>query len=327
MVSIDRGAMEIAIAVDQDGKVIGTCTDGDIRRAMLSGAQLDSPITQYIQRQFVSVDSSAGRAEVLDLMQARQIHQIPALDSRQHLLGLHLMRELVGAVERPNWGVLMAGGKGTRLHPLTKTLPKPMIPVAGRPILERLVLHLVGFGIRRIFLSVGYMSGIVEDYFADGRRYGCEIEYLREDQPRGTAGALSLLPDKPDHPVVVMNGDLVTGVNLADMMAFHLGGRYSASVGVREFLYTVPFGTVDTDGARIRRILEKPTNTWLVNAGTYILNPDLIARIPPEGECLMTSVIEEALTRKELLGAYHFRDHWTDVGRVSDLAQAMGTGA
>jgi dTDP-glucose pyrophosphorylase len=327
MTAINRGAVEIALVTNREGVVIGTCTDGDIRRALLSGLGLESPVASQIQRNFVWVSAETGRAEVLDLMYALQIHQIPVLDSERRAVGLHLIRELIGAVERPNWAVLMAGGKGTRLRPLTDSLPKPMIPVAGRPILERLVLHLVGYGIRRIFLSVNYLSSVVEEFFGDGRKYGCEIEYLREDRPLGTVGGLSLLPQPAEHPVVVMNGDLVTGVNVADMLAFHVGGRYLATVGVREYLHTVPFGTVETDGGRIRLISEKPTYSWLINAGTYVVNPEFVARVPKGSEYPITSLLEEALTRQEPVGAYRMREDWIDVGRISDLAHALGSPA
>jgi dTDP-glucose pyrophosphorylase len=327
MNAINRGAVEIAFVVDKRGAVIGTCTDGDVRRALLADADFDSPIHQHIQPHFVWVGAESGRAEVLDLMQAHHIHAIPILDADRRLIGLHLMRELIGAVNRPNWAVLMAGGKGTRLRPLTQNVPKPMLAVAGRPILERLVLHLIGFGVSRIFLSVGYMANVVEDFFGNGARHGCTIDYLREEDPLGTAGALSLLPATPEHPLILMNGDLITGVDVADMLDFHIRGRYVATVGTREHCYTVPYGTVTTDQCCIREISEKPTHSWLVNTGVYILNPEFVARIPKATECPITSFLDQALKRNERIGAFHVHEDWTDVGRVSDLARALGAGS
>ena len=325
MVAIDQGAVEIAFLCNGAGKIVGACTDGDIRRALLSGAELNSSVKPFIQRNFVSVAENAGRAEVLDLMQARQIQQIPVLDSEQRLIGLHLMRELMGTIERPNWAVLMAGGKGTRLRPLTEHLPKPMIPVAGRPILERLVLHLIGYGLRRIFLSVNYKSHLVEEFFGDGSKYGCSIEYLREQEPLGTGGALALLLEHPQHPFVVMNGDLVTGINLAEMLKFHERGHFDGTVAVREYFHTVPFGTIAINGEHISEIAEKPTQSWLVNAGSYVLHPDFINRVPNGRDCPITTLLDDAIRRKERIGAYRVLEDWTDVGRVSDLARAMGT--
>jgi dTDP-glucose pyrophosphorylase len=325
MVAIDHGAVEIAFIRNQDGKIIGTCTDGDIRRALLGGAELSSPVKPFVQRNFVSVGEDSGRAEVLDLMQARQIQQIPVLDSERRLIGLHLLRELIGTIERPNWAVLMAGGKGMRLRPLTEHLPKPMIPVAGRPILERLVLHLISYGLRRIFISVNYKSHLVEEFFGDGANYGCSIEYLREQEPLGTGGALALLPERPQHPFVVMNGDLVTGINVAEMLNFHERGRFDATIAVREYFHTVPFGTIAVSGEHICEIAEKPTQSWLVNAGTYVLHPDFINRVPNGRDCPITTLLDDAIRRKERVGAYRVLEDWTDVGRVSDLARAMGT--
>jgi dTDP-glucose pyrophosphorylase len=325
MVVLDRGAREIALVVDEQGKLLGTCTDGDVRRALLRGFGFESPIGPHIERKFVSVGPEFGRAQVLDLMQARQIQQIPVLSTDGTLLGLHLMRELIGSVERPNWAVLMAGGKGTRLRPFTEDLPKPMIPVAGRPILERLVLHLVGYGIRRIFLSINYLGEMVEAFFGDGSGYGCTIEYLREDRPLGTGGGLTLLPELAEHPLIVMNGDLVTDLNIADMLTFHTKGDYVASVGIREYCHTVPFGVVETRDSRLHFVSEKPTYSWMVNTGCYVLNPDFIACIPKGTGCTIVGLIEDALTRGERIGAYSVTQHWIDVGRISDLARALGS--
>src|SRR3989304_1487910 len=190
MEAIQRGACWIALVVDNNSKLLGLITDGDIRRALLSGATLNDPLEPYMQRKFTAVPPTTGRSEVLDLMRARSLNQIPIVDQTGKLVGLHLMREIIGAVRRPNWAVIMAGGRGERLRPLTDSIPKPMIKVAGRPILERIVLHLVGYGIRRIFISVNYLSQVIEDHFGDGTRFGCTIEYLRETQPLGTGGSL-----------------------------------------------------------------------------------------------------------------------------------------
>ena len=168
MEAIQRGACGIALIVDEAGRLLGVMTDGDVRRALLGGALLDDAVEPSMHRKFTAVLPTTGRSEVLDLLRARSLSQIPIVDERGTLLGLHLLREIVGAVPRPNWAVVMAGGRGERLRPLTDTIPKPMVKVAGRPILERIVHHLVGFGIRRVYLSVNYLSEVIEDYFGDG---------------------------------------------------------------------------------------------------------------------------------------------------------------
>lgn len=322
MQSLELSGVEIALLTDAEGRLAGIVTDGDIRRALLKGATLDSLVQPHMVREFTRVGPAAGRAEVLDLMQARTLEQIPVVDAAGKLAGLHLLHELIGAIERPNWAVIMAGGKGVRLRPITEHLPKPMIPVAGRPILERLVLHLVGCGIRRVFLAINYLGHIVEEHFGDGSRFGCRIEYLREDQPLGTGGALGLLPERPVEPLLVMNGDVVTQVDLGAMLDFHARGGHVASMGVRLYAHTVPFGCVETQNGRVTELVEKPDLTRLINTGIYVLNPALLARVPGGRDFPITEIFTDCLQRGEPVGAYEVADDWIDVGQREQLKQA-----
>lgn len=322
--SLNGSGLEIVLVEDEHGLAMGVVTDGDVRRALLSGATLESPVDAFISKRFWFVSPTASRAEVLDVMQGRRIRAVPILDGEHRFVGLHALPELLGAEPKPNWAVVMAGGRGERLRPLTDTVPKPMIKVAGRPILERLVLHLVGFGIQRIFVSVNYMANLIEEYFADGTSFGCSIEYLREQTPLGTGGALSLLPERPDHPMLVLNGDLLTQVDVAHMLEFHDQGGYRATVGVHEYSHTVPFGVVDLDGDRIVRVREKPTEVWRVNAGIYVLDPALTTRVPEATYYELPALIEECLERGEPVGAFHVREDWMDVGHHHELKRARG---
>jgi NDP-sugar pyrophosphorylase family protein len=276
-----------------------------------------------MQRDFTTVGLQSGRAEVLDLIRARAIRQVPIVDSAGRPIGLHLLQELIGAKVRPNWGVIMAGGKGTRLRPLTEAVPKPMLKVAGRPILERLILHMVGYGIRRIFLSINYLGHIIEQYFGDGARFGCQIEYLREERPLGTAGSLSLLPEAPTEPILVMNGDLVTQTNLGDMLDYHLLGPQVATMGVRRYVHTIPFGCVELEGERVISLVEKPQVERMVNTGIYVLDPKVVARIPRQQECTVPGLLDDCLARNERVYAYELRDDWIDVGQFHQLHQAQ----
>lgn len=321
--ALERGAIGIALVVEE-GRLVGTLTDGDVRRAILGGAALDQPLLPFAQRSFTAASPQESRGEVLDLMQARAIEQVPIVDERGALLGVHLLRELLGAEERPSWAVVMAGGRGVRLRPITDTLPKPMIKVAGRPILERIVLHLVGHGIRRVFLSVNYLAPIIEQHFGDGERFGCRIEYLREDKPLGTAGALSLLPEKPSAPLLVLNGDLLTQVNLADLLAFHARGGHVATMAVTEYTHTVPFGVVELHNEQIRELVEKPTHAWWANAGIYSLSPEVVGRVRPDEEMPMTTLLGDCIGRGESVGAYQVRGDWLDIGRPDELKKARG---
>lgn len=324
LVSLDTSALGLVVIEDATGHVVGTLTDGDIRRAFLKGAQIESPVDDYVQRQFRAVSSTTSRAEVLDLMQSQWLSQIPILDGDGRLIGLHTLHQILGATPRPNWAIIMAGGRGERLRPLTDTIPKPMIRVAGRPILERIVLHLVGFGIPRIFLSVNYKADLIEAHFGDGSNFGCAIEYLREDTPLGTGGALSLLPETPAHALLVLNGDLLTQFDVGNLLAFHARGGYRATIGVHEYTHTVPFGVLDLDGDRVVRMSEKPAAAWQTNAGIYCLEPGLLARVPRQTYFPLTTLLDECLERGEAVGAFHVEEDWIDVGRAPELDRARG---
>lgn len=326
LVAIDRGSAAIALVVNESGRLQGVLTDGDIRRELLAGASLESRIAPFFNRNFRVVTPSVGRAEVLDNMRAHGIQQIPIVDGGGRLLGLHLLREILGAVERPNWAILMAGGRGSRLDPLTRKVPKPMLPVAGRPILERLTLHLVGFGFRRIFMSVCHLSYLIEEHFGDGSTFGCRIEYLKEDKPLGTGGCLSLLPELPRQPIVVINGDLVTDVDIAQLLQFHEEGGNAITLCMREHSYTVPFGVLEVRNGQVVGVTEKPTYGWMSNAGIYVLNPEMLALIPKSQEFKMTEVVDMALARKEKVAAFPVDQDWMDIGEVEQLRRAQGIG-
>lgn len=322
--SLDESALGIVIVEDATGRVVGTVTDGDIRRAFLGGAQIESSIDPHVKRDFWHVRLGASRNEVLDLMQSRKLSQIPILDNDGRLVGLHTLHEILGATPRPNWAVVMAGGRGERLRPLTDVVPKPMIRVAGRPILERIVLHLVGFGIGRIFMAVNYLAGTIESHFGDGSLFGCRIEYLREQEPLGTGGALSLLPAPPTAPLLVLNGDLLTQVDVGSLMAFHDDGRFKVTIAVHEYSHTVPFGVVEVDGGRAVQIREKPTTVWQANAGIYVIEPDIVSRVPHQTHFALPSLAEECIERGEAVGVFNVEDDWIDVGRQTELERARG---
>jgi dTDP-glucose pyrophosphorylase len=328
MESISDGAVEIALLVDDRGRLLGTLSDGDLRRALLGGASLDGPVAPHAQGRFTAVSPDADRAGVLDLMHARSISQVPILDHGV-VVGLHVLRELLGAEERDNVAVIMAGGRGTRLRPLTEQRPKPMLAVAGRPILERIVLHLTGAGIRTIYLAVNYLADLIEEYFGDGDAFGCRIEYLREDVgcPLGTAGALALLPpavSQGREPLLVMNGDLVTQFHVGRLLEAHTRGVGVATVGVRDYVHEVPFGVVSLEGDAVATLDEKPVAVWTVNAGVYVVEPSLLRHIETGREFPMTELIASALRRGERVFAHRLEGDWLDVGRVSELRQARG---
>lgn len=326
MVALDRGALRVALIVDPVGCLVGVVTDGDVRRALLGGATAEDALSGYMTRAPASIGPHEGRSEALDLMRARSISAVPVLDADRRPVGLHLLHEFLDPVSRSNWAVVMAGGQGTRLRPLTDSVPKPMLRVAGRPILERIVLHLVGIGVPRIFLAIGYLGEVIEAHFGDGSAMGCRIEYLREPSPLGTAGALGLLPETPTRSILVLNGDLVTQADLGGLIDAHDRSGVAATIGVRRYHHSVPFGCVERDGDRVLALQEKPTIVRDVNAGIYALSPSLIGAIEADVPLSMPDLISVALARGEPIGAFEIEDDWIDVGQREQLDRARAGG-
>lgn len=323
MVNIGDGRIGIVMVLDDDETLIGTLTDGDLRRMLLGGATLESPIRDNVNTNFTQVSPETARADVLDLMNARDIEQIPIVDTDGKLVGVHSIGSIVANDTLPNWVVIMAGGKGTRLGELTQDTPKPMLKVAGRPILERIVLHLVGSGIRRIYLAVNYLSQVIEDHFGDGKDFGCEICYIREDSPMGSGGALSLLTEQPAHPIIVMNGDLVTDFHVRRMLQHHVAGDYAATIGLNHYNHRVPFGCVSLKDGAIEKLREKPLLNELVNCGIYTLSPNILSRVRKEFFPI-TELFEECLDNNEPIGGYIIEEDWADIGMPEELSNAQG---
>jgi dTDP-glucose pyrophosphorylase len=332
MGTIDRGAEAIALVVTSDGTLEGTVTDGDIRRALLAGASLDDTVAPFVSREPVTVAEGTDRAAVLDLMRARELNQIPVVDDAGRLVGLHAVREVLGAEVRPNWAVVLAGGRGTRLGQLTTTTPKPMLPVAGRPILERIVLHLVGSGITTIYLAIGYLAEQIRDHFGTGADFGCNISYLEEDvaTPLGTGGPLRALQDlrtPPMDPVLVLNGDLVTSFSVRGILQHHADSGAVMTVALREYVHDVPFGVARLEASDPRFVAgldEKPHWIGLVNAGIYVVDPAVIDTIPSGVMYPITDLVNACLSRGERVAGWRSTGEWHDIGRPIEFARARG---
>jgi dTDP-glucose pyrophosphorylase len=326
LLALERGGGELALVVDRSKKLVGVITDGAVRRALLAGQSLDAPLAPLVHERCVVVGPGADRVEVLELMRTRRIGAVPVVEEDGTLVGLHLLQEVLGLPERESWAVVMCGGRGARLGPLTDSIPKPMLTVAGRPILERIVLLLAGQGIERIYLAVHYLASVIEQHFGDGSRLGVDIRYLREDKPLGTGGALSLLPEVPEAPLVVMNGDLVTQARVGEMIDSHVAHKAKATVGVRRYRHVIPFGCVDVEDGRVVRMEEKPALTRLVNTGLYVLDPSLLARVPRGQEFGLPTLLEDCLRRGERVQGFEVVDDWIDVGQRERLLHARGEG-
>ena len=318
---IDISAMQIALVVDAMRRLVGVVTDGDIRRAFLEGHDIDFPISRVMNQQPYTLPGGTTHEDALNYMRQHSIHHVPLVESDGTLCGVYFIDELIGSVKRPNAVVLMAGGLGTRLRPLTETCPKPLLPVGGKPILERIIERFVEQGFQNFYISVNYMAEMIMAHFGNGERWGVRIKYLRETEKLGTAGALSLLPEKPTHAFVVMNGDLLTEVNFVSLLREHEARNVLATMAVREYEMQIPYGVVNVESGYIKSIKEKPLHKFLINAGIYILEPAVLRHIPL-GHIDMP-VLFGNLKDQGRTWAYPLREYWIDIGRLEDMEAAQ----
>ena len=319
MAVLSDGRLGLALVVDETDRLVGTVTDGDVRRAILDRMGLDTPVSAVMERRFTSVAADVRANDALNLMHDKAIRQLPVCDARGLVVGIYVMEDLIEPVTRPNWVVMMAGGQGRRLWPLTDFVPKPMLPVGSQPMLEHILAQVVRHGFRRIFVSINHLGEQIERHFGDGQTFGCSIEYLREDRPLGTGGSLSLLPGPPEHPVLVTNGDLLTSVDLSELMDYHESGGAAATLCVRQLTYQVPYGIVKCDGDEVTAVDEKPAHTELVNAGIYVFEPSLLAYVPSDGsDYPLPALIAEAHSRGLKVRRFAIKEEWMDVGHLDE---------
>jgi dTDP-glucose pyrophosphorylase/CBS domain-containing protein len=319
---IDAGQMRIALIIDADGRLVGTVTDGDIRRGLLRGLNLADPVAQAMNPHPLTGSPSMSRAQMLEFMRRHGVSHLPTVDAGGRLLSLETDIELYDAGERPNWIVLMAGGLGQRLRPLTEELPKPLLPVGDRPLLEIILDRFLVQGFRKFFISVNYRAELVEAHFGDGGRFGAEIRYLREEAPLGTAGAIGLLPKRPEHPFVIMNGDLLTTVHFDKLIEFHQQHDTDLTLCVRRYSLQIPYGVAEIQGNQVVSIVEKPNHECFISGGIYVANPTVFDRLNPLRRIDMPDLMRELIADRQRVTAFPVTDYWIDIGRVEDLERA-----
>lgn len=318
---IDTGAMRIAVVVDEYDKLIGTLTDGDIRRGLLKGLRLNDPINSIIYRTPTIAKISDSKKDILNIALSKKIRQIPIVDDENRLVGIQEIEELIRPRNKTNKVVLMVGGLGSRLRPLTENTPKPMLKVGNKPILQTIIEKFAEYGYTDIIMCVNYKSHIIQDFFGDGRRFGVSISYVSEEKRMGTAGALSLLKENPTEPFFVMNGDLLTNVNFEHLHDFHISNNAIATMCVREYDFQVPYGVVNVEGSLIKSIEEKPIHQFFVSAGIYMLSPDILRYIPKDSYYDMPTLLEKLLD-SDRVASFPLREYWLDIGKIEEYKRA-----
>lgn len=325
--NLNQVAIRIVLVVNEDGKLEGTISDGDIRRGLLRGLDLNSPITNVVHRDALVAPIEMGREMVMQLMVANKVQQIPVVDEHHHVVGLHLWDEITTPPTRSNLMVIMAGGMGTRLRPHTESCPKPLLPVAGKPMLEHIIERAKLEGFSHFVLAIHYLGQMIEEHFGNGERLGVRITYLREQSPLGTAGALGLLDPRPDAPFVVTNGDVITDIRYGELLDFHIRHNASATMAVRLHEWQHPFGVVQTQGIEIVGFEEKPIARSHINAGVYVLDPETLGVLGADVHCDMPTLFERLQAEAKRTVAYPMHEPWLDVGRPDDLTRVIAESA
>jgi dTDP-glucose pyrophosphorylase len=324
IVAMGKHGKQLSLIVDEKQHVLGTLADGDIRRSILQKIDYNSPVRLIMNPSPLTASPDASRDEILEMMNNNGIHHIPIVDSNNCILDVELKDDLLGSTQilKPNRVLILAGGLGTRLHPLTHDTPKPLLPLGGRPILETIVRQLDEHGFRNLYVSVNHMADTIKDYFGNGNKFGVNIEYVEEETPLGTAGSLSLIQDEIVDPLIVMNGDLITNLDFSSLITYHEKNRADLTVATREIEVEIPYGVLELTEQNITGITEKPVNKFQVSAGIYILTPNILSLIPHNEYFDMPSLISLSVNNKHTVVGYKIVDYWLDVGRIEDFNRA-----
>lgn len=320
--TIEKGGMQIALVVDQDRKLLGTITDGDFRRGILKGFSLEHPVVEIMNKSPFYVKNHFSQEQILNLMKTKSISQVPVIDHNGIIVRVETLSDLLSKDSHENFVILMAGGMGKRLGSLTEAIPKPLLKVGNKPILEIILDNFISQGFKNFYISVNYKADMIKEYFRDGSHIGVNIQYLEEQDSLGTAGALTLLPQKSTLPLIVMNGDLLTKVNFKNLLEFHQDQKAMATMCVREYDFQVPYGVVGIEGESIKAIDEKPIHKFFVNAGIYVIEPSMVEFIPSQLRYDMPTLFNMLKASNKKTTAFPILEYWLDIGKKDDFEKA-----
>ncbi|MCY9692555.1 nucleotidyltransferase family protein [Paenibacillus alginolyticus] len=319
---IDSNSLQIVLVIDGDSRLMGTVTDGDIRRGILKGVALDEPVMLVMNSNPIVARTYELKEDILKMMKQKHLHHIPIIDENGCVIGLETIDNLVEPDVMDNWVILMAGGLGTRLRPLTDECPKPLLPVGGKPLLETIIGNFVSYGFRKFYISVNYMADKLMEYFGDGSQWEIQIKYIHESKRMGTAGSLGLLDELPTKPMIIMNGDLLTKVNFNQLLDFHQEQKILATMCVRDYEFQVPYGVIHVSKNKLVNIQEKPIMHYFVSAGIYVLDPKVLNYIPSDEFYDMPTLFEKLIQMNYEPSVFPIREYWLDIGRMDDFEKA-----
>ena len=318
---IETGYAQIALVTDEAGVLIGTVTDGDVRRALLAGEGLTSPADRFMNRKFYSTERVNDEGFAAETMKKLLLDQLPLVDPEGILLGLYHLHDMINVSQPGVEVVIMAGGEGKRLRPLTEDCPKPMLSLGGKPILETIIRSLQEQGLIRISICVNYLKESIIDYFGDGHKFGVDIKYIHEDKPLGTAGGLSLI-SKPDYPLLVINGDVISRVDFLGLLNFHHESKSCCTICLREYHTRIPYGVIEMDESRVTGIIEKPGIAHFINAGIYMLEPDVLGLLDEGVHIDMTDLVSRMIQEEMPVHGFPIHEYWADIGHHEQYDEA-----
>ncbi|MEL4394895.1 nucleotidyltransferase family protein [Shewanella algae] len=322
---INGEGLKVALVVDEERFLVGTVTDGDVRRGLLNNLSLIDPVSLIMNSSPISVKIGTSREKIVELMEEMEILSIPLLDEMGKVVGIETLQKALYKPKYNNPVFLMAGGFGTRLRPLTDNCPKPMLKIGDKPILETVIRSFIKSGFVNFYISTHYMPELIREHFGDGFELGVKITYVHEENPLGTGGALGLLPkDLPEGlPLIMMNGDVLTKVDFQRLLDFHLKNDADATMCVREYDYQIPYGVINGEGNKITSMVEKPIQRFFVNAGIYVVSPRVIQSVPENHRIDMPTLLEQHMQERNNILMFPIHEYWLDIGRMDDFNRAQ----
>jgi dTDP-glucose pyrophosphorylase/CBS domain-containing protein len=319
---LDTSGLKIVLVAKENGNLIGTISDGDIRRALLSGKNISDLVDSTVNRQPIFAQEGASETSIFQLMLKEKIFQIPLIDHLGKLTGLYVLDHTNLHVNRTNVFVIMAGGRGSRLFPQTANTPKALLPIGDKPAMQHILEQARGQGFANFVFSIHYLGDQIIKYFGDGAKFGVKIEYIEEESPLGTAGALSLIKSQPTEPFIVTNCDVLSNMNYSDLIDFHIDKKVDATIAVKSYEWEVPFGVVSTNGWKVISYQEKPKFQSFINAGVYVIQPQVLGSLIRNEVIDMPTLLEKLRFNGGEIAAYPIHESWLDIGTPSDLTRA-----
>ena len=321
---LNQESLRIVMVVDDDERLIGSITDGDIRRGLIRQLPMNTALAEIMHKNPIVSLAGDDKSNILAKMKELDLLQIPIVDSDGRVVGLETLQNLIEKKKFNNPVFLMAGGFGKRLAPLTNNTPKPLLKVGNKPILENVINQFIDAGFYNFYISTHYRAEMVQEYFGDGTNLDVSIKYIYEDTPLGTAGSLGLLPDNlPKLPILMMNGDLLTNLDLKELLRFHLQEGEDVTMCIREYDFQVPYGVVKTNGKHAISIEEKPVHRFFVNAGIYVLNPSILDMVDGKSCIDMPQLLEQKMRESGKISVFPVHEYWLDIGQIKEFDQAQ----